>query len=215
MMALPAELSRVDFAAIAVATSEHLELTAIAVGIAVLIGVPLGAYLLRERFLAGPVLALVGVIQTVPSLALLGLLIPLFGIGEKPALLALFLYALLPIVRNTYAGLGNIDPAAIDAARGLGMKPAQILWHVSLPLALPVVMGGIRTSTVINVGVATLAALIGAGGLGKFIFRGISMVDTTTVLMGAVPAALLALVLDGVLALIERMLVPKGVRASE
>lgn len=200
----------VDRAALVTATLEHLELTAVAVGIAIVIGVPLGAYLVRERFLAGPVLAVIGVIQTVPSLALLGLLIPLLGIGEKPALLALFLYALLPIVRNTFAGLDGIEPAALDAARGMGMSERQILTKVSLPLALPVVMGGIRTSTVINVGVATLAALIGAGGLGKFIFRGIAMVDAETVLAGAIPAALLALLLDGLLALVERRLTPRG-----
>jgi osmoprotectant transport system permease protein len=180
----------------------------------VVIGVPLGAYLNRERFLAGPVLALVGVIQTVPSLALLGLLIPLLGIGEKPALLALFLYALLPIVRNTHDGLGSIDPSALEAARGMGMRPSQVLLRIALPLALPVVMGGIRTSTVINVGVATLAALIGAGGLGQFIFRGIAMVDMPTVLMGAIPSALLALVLDGLLAWAERRMIPAGLRAE-
>jgi osmoprotectant transport system permease protein len=158
------------------------------------------------------VLTLVGAIQTVTSLALLGLLLPLLGIGEKPALLALFLYALLPIVRNTYAGLGSVDSAALEAARGMGMTPAQILRKVSLPLALPVVMGGIRTATVINIGVATLAALIGAGGLGEFIFRGIAMVDTKMVLMGALPAALLALVLDGLLSVLERRATPAALR---
>jgi osmoprotectant transport system permease protein len=201
-----------DWTSIVRATLEHLELTALAVALAALIGVPLGAYLIRERFLAGPVLAVVGAIQTVPSLALLGLLIPVLGIGEKPALLALFLYALLPIVRNTYAGLGSVEPAALEAARGMGMTPLQVLRKVRLPLAFPVVMGGIRTSTVINVGVATLAALIGAGGLGEFIFRGIAMVDTKTVLMGALPAAVLALVLDALLALVERRSVPRGLR---
>jgi osmoprotectant transport system permease protein len=124
------------------------------------------------------------------------------------------LYALLPIVRNTFAGIDSIDPAAIDAARGLGMREPEILRRIALPLALPIVMGGVRTSTVINVGVATLAALVGAGGLGKFIFRGIAMVDARTVLMGAVPAALLALLLDGLLAVVERRLVPKGLRAE-
>jgi osmoprotectant transport system permease protein len=199
-----------DANAVWLATLEHLQLTAIAVAIAIVIGVPLGAFLVRERKLSGPVLAAIGVIQTVPSLALLGLLIPLLGIGEKPAVLALFLYALLPIVRNTFSGLDGIDPAAIDAARGMGMRDRQILLKVSLPLALPVVMGGIRTSTVINVGVATLAALVGAGGLGKFIFRGIAMVDGKTILLGAIPAALLALALDGLLALVEWRLVPRG-----
>lgn len=196
------------------ALGEHLELTAIAVSLAILVGLPLGALLSRQKFLAGPVLAVVGVFQTVPSLALLGLLIPLLGIGEKPALLALYLYALLPIVRNTYVGLNSIDAATLDAARGLGMREGQVLWRIALPLALPVIMGGIRTSTVINVGVATLAALIGAGGLGKFIFRGIAMVDTKLVLLGAVPAAILALALDGLLAVAERRLVPKGLRVD-
>jgi osmoprotectant transport system permease protein len=196
------------------ATLEHLELTAIALLIAVAIGVPLGAYLSRERWLSGPVLAFIGSIQTVPSLALLGLLIPILGIGEKPAIFALFLYALLPIVRNTFLGLTSIDRATLEAARGMGMREREILVKVSLPLALPVVMGGIRTSTVISVGVATLAALIGAGGLGRFIFRGIAMVDMRTVLMGAVPAAVLALLLDGLLALVERRLVPRGLRVK-
>lgn len=204
----------VDWAAVGVATLEHLELTAFAVAIAVVIGVPLGAWLTRQRWLAGPVLSAVGVIQTVPSLALLGILVPLLGIGEKPAVVALFLYALLPIVRSTYDGLGAIDPAAIDAARGLGMRENELMRRIALPLALPVVMGGIRTSTVINVGVATLAALVGGGGLGKFIFRGIAMVDARTVLMGAIPSALLALLLDGVLALAARRLIPVGLRAD-
>lgn len=202
----------IDWSALFSATLEHVELTALAVGVAIVIGVPLGAYLTRERFLAGPVLAVISLIQTVPSVALLGLLIPLLGIGEKPALLALFCYALLPIVRNTYAGLDSVDPAAIEAARGMGLRESQIVRRIALPQAMPVVFGGIRTATVISVGVATLAALIGAGGLGKFIFRGIAMVDMKTVLLGAIPAALLALVLDLGLALLEKRLVPAGLR---
>jgi osmoprotectant transport system permease protein len=202
----------IDWSALFSATLEHVELTALAVAVAVVIGVPLGAYLTRERFLAGPVLGAISLIQTVPSVALLGLLIPLFGIGEKPALLALFCYALLPIVRNTYAGLDSVDPAAIEAARGMGLREGQIVRKIALPQAMPVVLGGIRTATVISVGVATLAALIGAGGLGKFIFRGIAMVDMKTVLLGAIPAALLALVLDLGLAVLEKRLVPAGLR---
>ena len=135
-------------------------------------------------------------------------------INRKPALIALFLYALLPIVRNTFTGIDSIDRATLDAARGMGMRERQILVKIALPLALPVVMGGVRTSTVISVGVATLAALIGAGGLGKFIFRGIAMVDMKTVMMGAVPAAMLALVLDAALAVVERRLVPRGLRVK-
>ena len=202
----------IDWPALLSATLEHIELTALAVAVAVVIGVPLGAFLTRERFLAGPVLAVISLIQTVPSVALLGLLIPFLGIGEKPALLALFCYALLPIVRNTYTGLDSVDPAAIEAARGMGLRESQILRKIALPQALPVVFGGIRTATVISVGVATLAALIGAGGLGKFIFRGIAMVDMKTVLLGAIPAALLALVLDLGLAVLEKRLVPAGLR---
>ena len=203
-----------DYQSVLQAVGEHLGLTGVAVGLAVVLGVPLGAFLSRERFLAGPVLAVIGVIQTVPSLALLGLLIPLLGIGDEPALLALYLYALLPIVRNTYAGLDSIDPAVLEAARGMGMRERDVLWRVSLPLALPILMAGIRTSTVINVGVATLAALVGGGGLGKFIFRGIAMVDTRQVLMGALPAAVLAMALDAALALVERRLRPRGVAHS-
>jgi osmoprotectant transport system permease protein len=202
----------VDLAPILSATLEHLELTAAALFIATTVGVPLGAYLTRFRTLAAPVLALLGVFQTIPSLALLGLLIPLLGIGEKPTLVALTLYVLLPIVRNTFSGLDSIEASVLEAARGMGMRPRQILSKVALPLALPIVMGGIRTSTVMCVGLATLAALVGAGGLGRFIFRGISMVDTELILMGAIPAALLALVLDGLLLLLERRLTPKGVR---
>jgi osmoprotectant transport system permease protein len=191
---------------------EHLQLTGLAVALAVLVGVPLGIQLSRERWLAGPVLAIVSAVQTVPSVALLGFLVPLLGIGAKPAVVALFLYSLLPIVRNTFAGLDQVDAAAVDAARGLGMREHQVLRHVTIPQALPVLMAGVRTSAVLGVGVATLAALIGAGGLGSLIFRGIAMVDTRTILAGAVPAAVLALALDGVLALVERWITPAGLR---
>lgn len=194
------------------ATLEHVALTLTSVALAVLLGVPLGLYLARHRFLSGPVLAVVGVIQTVPSPALLGLMIPLLGIGKKPALVALFAYALLPIVASTFSALDALDRAALEAARGMGMRPTQVLIKVALPLGLPVLMRGIRVATVINVGVATLGALIGAGGLGTFIFRGIALVDTKTILTGAIPAALLALLFDGALALLERALVPRGLR---
>jgi osmoprotectant transport system permease protein len=202
-----------ELARIGHATVQHLWLTGVSMSIAVVLGVPLGAWLSRERAWAGGVLAAVGIVQTVPSLALLGLLVPLMhAVGDKPALVALFLYALLPIVRNTYTGLVQVDPAAIDAARGMGMTPRQILIEVSLPQALPHIMAGIRTSTVINVGVATLAALVGAGGLGDLILAGLTMVDARTILMGAIPAALLALVLDGSLAVCERVMTPVGLR---
>lgn len=197
---------------VAQAAWEHLWLTGISVGLAALIGVPLGLWISRYRFLAGTVLAGVGVIQTIPSLALLGLLVPLLGVGVAPALVALFLYALLPIVRATYTGVEGVDPKAIDAARGMGMRPWQVLRVVALPQALPVVMSGIRTSTVINVGVATLAGFIGAGGLGALINMGLAMVDWKRIAMGAVPAAFLALALDFALAAAQRKLVPRGLR---
>jgi osmoprotectant transport system permease protein len=193
---------------------EHVELTALALFLASVLGIPLGIHLARARFLAGPVLAVVSAIQTIPSVALLGFLIPVFGIGTKPAVVALFLYSLLPIVRNTYTGIDQVDAAAIEAARGMGMRDRQILFRVTIPQALPVLMAGIRTATVLCVGVATLAALIGAGGLGTFIFRGISMLNTKMVLAGAIPAGVLALTLDGLLALVERWITPPGLRRA-
>lgn len=193
----------------------HLELTALSLLLAAILGIPLGIHLARARFLAGPVLAVVSAIQTIPSVALLGFLIPFFGIGTKPAVVALFLYSLLPIVRNTYTGIEQVDAAAIEAARGMGMRDGQILLRVTIPQALPVLMAGIRTATVLCVGVATLAALIGAGGLGSFIFRGISMLNTKMVLAGAIPAGVLALSLDGALALVERWITPPGLRKGD
>lgn len=201
-------------AAILARLIEHLELTAFALLLAAIIGIPLGIHIARSRFLAGPVLAIVSAIQTVPSVALLGFLIPFFGIGMKPSIVALFLYSLLPIVRNTYTGIDRVDAAAIEAARGMGMRDRQILLRVTIPQALPVLMAGIRTATVLCVGVATLAALVGAGGLGTFIFRGISMLNTPMVLAGAIPAGVLALALDGALALVERWITPAGLRVG-
>ncbi|GAB4389455.1 MAG: ABC transporter permease [Thermodesulfovibrionales bacterium] len=199
-------------------TAEHLRLTLAAVGAAVIVSVPAGILLTRSRRLAAPVLGLASVVQTVPSLALFGLVIPLLMaldlpiIGLVPALLALFLYALLPILRNTYTGVRQVDPAALEAAAGLGMTGGQVLWKVELPLSLPVIMAGVRTSTVISVGIATLAALIGAGGLGDLIFRGLRTINYKLMLGGAVPAACLALALDVLLARVERLLTPRGLR---
>lgn len=183
---------------------EHLGLTFAALAIAVAIGVPLAIACTRYRKVAGPTLGAVGVIQTIPSIALLGFMIPLLGIGAIPAIVALFLYALLPIVRNTYAGIDEVEPSVVEAARGMGMTDRQILTKVELPLAMPVIFAGIRTATVINVGVATLCALIGAGGLGEFIFRGIALNNSIMILAGALPAALLAIFFDNILGLIER-----------
>ena len=184
-------------------TMEHMALTFIALAIAVFAGVPLSILCTRYRKLANPVLGAVGVIQTIPSIALLGFMLPLLGIGAVPAIVALFLYALLPIVRNTYAGIDEVDAAVVESARGMGMTDGQILRKVELPLAVPVIFAGIRTATVINVGVATLCALIGAGGLGEFIFRGIALNNGVMIMAGALPAALLALFFDKILGIIE------------
>jgi osmoprotectant transport system permease protein len=191
-------------------TIEHLYLVGFAMGIAILVGVSLGILLSRFRWLAVPVLGTASVIQTVPSLAILGFMIPLLGIGARPAIAALFLYALLPIIRNTYTSVIGINPALIESATGMGMTRRQILVSVRLPLALPIIMAGIRTATVICVGIATLCALIGAGGLGTLIIRGLSMVNNKVILAGAIPAALLALVLDFLLGRLEALLSPEG-----
>lgn len=191
-------------------TYEHLELMCIAVAAAGVCGLPAGIVAARVRWLATPFLTLANLVQTIPSVALLGFLLPLFGIGRNTAAVALFLYALLPIVRNTIAGLRGVDPAVVDAARGMGMSERQILWGVELPLARPIIFAGIRTAAVINVGVTTLSALIGAGGLGTFIFRGLATNHTAVILLGAIPAALLALMADGLLATVERALRQPG-----
>lgn len=185
-------------------TGEHIALTFIALAIAIAIGIPLSIYMTRHRKIAGTALGFVGVIQTIPSIALLGFLLPLLGIGAVPAIVALFLYALLPIVRNTYAGIDEVDASVVESARGMGMTDMQVLRKVELPLAVPVIFAGIRTATVINVGVATLCALIGAGGLGEFIFRGIALNNMEMILAGAFPAAALALLFDYLLGLVER-----------
>ena len=187
--------------------AQHVALVAISTLAAVAIGVPVGVLLTRRPRLARPVLAVAGVVQTVPSLALFGFLIPLpliGGIGARTAIAALVVYALLPILRNTYAGITSVDPATVEAAVGVGMTPSQRLRYVELPLALPVVLAGIRIAAVVSIGLATIAAAIGAGGLGVLIYRGIAIVDNRLILAGAVPAALLALVVDGGLGLVER-----------
>ncbi|MEO6446915.1 MAG: glycine betaine ABC transporter substrate-binding protein, partial [Gemmatimonadaceae bacterium] len=186
----------------------HLLLVAGALGAAVLVAIPLGLVLERSRRAAEPVIRALGVLQTVPSLALLAFMIPLLGIGVVPALVAMWLYALYPIARSTYSGVRDADPAAIEAAEALGTTAWQRLMLVRLPLAAPVIMAGVRTSAVITVGAATLAAFIGAGGLGEPIITGLSLADTRMVLSGALPAAALALVVDGVLALVEHVVTP-------
>ena len=194
-------------------TARHLLLVALSLLAAAAVAVPLGVMLGRARAGAaeGTVRA-VGVLQTIPGIALLAFMIPLLGIGTVPALVALFLYSLYPIVRNTYTGVRDAGPDAVEAARALGMSPGQVLRHVRLPLAAPAIMAGVRTSAVIAVGTATLAAFIGAGGLGDPIVAGLALSDTRMILSGAIPAALLALVVDGVLAVVERAVRPGGVR---
>jgi osmoprotectant transport system permease protein len=186
----------------------HIELVAISLIVAVLIAVPIGLLLERVASRAEGVIRAVGVLQTLPGIALLAFMIPLLGIGVIPALVALVLYSLYPIVRNTYTGVRDADPAAVSAARALGMTDRQILRDVRLPLATPVIMAGIRTAAVIDVGTATLAAFIGAGGLGEPIVAGLALSDTRMILSGAIPAALLAIGVDAGLALVERFTRP-------
>jgi osmoprotectant transport system permease protein len=191
-------------------TFEHVWLTGSAMLFAVAIGVPLGILLTRRERLARPVLAVANILQTIPSLALFGLLLPVPFLGDRAArlaIVALIGYALLPILRNTYAGIRGIDPALVDVANALGMTGWQRLTRVELPLSASFILAGIRTATVTCVGVATIAAAIGAGGLGELIFRGVASVDNGLVLAGAVPAALLALCADGVLGLAEKRMV--------
>lgn len=194
-------------AELVLATREHLWLTLLATMLATAIGLPVGIALARRPALARPALAIAGVFQTVPSLALFGLLIPLpliGGIGARTAVVALVLYALLPILRNTVTGLRGVDPAVREAAVGMGMTDGQLLRMVELPLAFPVILAGIRVAAVVSVGTAAIAAAVGAGGLGTFVFRGIATVDHRLILAGAVPSALLALAVDGALGRLER-----------
>ena len=194
-------------------TVEHLLLVTVALGLAVLVALPLGLALERARRGAEPVLGALGVLQTIPSIALLAFMIPLLGVGVRPALVALWLYALYPVARGTYVGVTDADPRAVEAAEALGMTARQRLLQVRLPLAAPVIMAGIRTAAVITVGAATLAAFIGAGGLGEPIVTGLALADTRLVLSGALPAALLALLVDGALAIVARAVTPAHRRA--
>src|SRR5881396_2021638 len=192
-------------------TLEHLWLVAVSTVLAVLIGIPLGILITRRPVLNKPVLGFANIIQTVPSLALFGFLLPTPWIGERAgrlAILALMLYSLLPMIRNTYAGIAGVDRAIIEAARGMGLTDWQLLYKVELPLAASVILAGIRIAVVISIGLATIAAAIGAGGLGELIFRGLAMVNNAVILAGAVPAALMALTADFVLGRLEKRLSP-------
>src|SRR5437016_79557 len=188
-------------------TIEHVVMVAIAILLAAAIGIPLGILMTRNPRLSRPILAVANIVQTIPSLALFGFLIPIpfiGGIGGRTAVVALTLYSLLPIIRNTFIGISGVDPAIREAGRGMGMTGGQLLWKVEIPLALGVIFAGVRVATVIGVGVATIAAAVGAGGLGMFIFRGVSMVDSRLILAGAIPAAALALIADFGLGAIEK-----------
>jgi osmoprotectant transport system permease protein len=196
-------------AEVATLTAEHLWLVGVSMVFAVAIGVPLGILLTRRPGWKTVILGTNNVIQTIPSLALFGLLLPLPWLGvraDRLTITALTLYALLPIVRNTFTGISGIDAPVRQAALGMGLSSREILWHVELPLATPVILAGVRVATVITIGVATIAAAIGAGGLGEFIFRGLAMVDDNVILAGAIPAAIIALLADGALGLLQKLL---------
>ena len=193
-------------------TAEHLWLVGASITLAVFIGIPLGILITRWPVLSKPVLGGANIIQTVPSLALFGFLLPAPWIGaraDRIAILALILYALLPLIRNTYTGIRGVDPAVVEAGRGMGMTDSQLLWQVELPLALSVIIAGVRVATVLSIGLATIAAAIGAGGLGEFIFRGLAMVNNQVILAGAIPAAALAILADASLGWLEKRLSPR------
>jgi osmoprotectant transport system permease protein len=196
-------------------TLEHLWLVGLSTMFAVVIGIPLGVLLTRRPVLEKPVLGAANIMQTIPSLALFGFLLPAPWIGQRAdriAILALTLYALLPLIRNTYVGITGVDRAIVEAGRGMGLTNRQLLFQVELPLAMSVIIAGVRVATVISVGLATIAAAVGAGGLGEYIFRGLAMVNNTVILAGAVPAALLAIIADLALGLLEKRLQPAHAR---
>lgn len=197
------------------ATGQHAWLVGLTMLFAIAIGVPLGILVTRRPWLSRPVLGSANVAETIPSLALFGFLLPVPWLGSRAdrlAIVALTLYALLPIIRNTTTGISGVDPAVREAARGMGMTDRQILWHVELPLSISTIIAGIRVATVLTIGIATIAAAVGTGGLGEFIFRGLAMVDNRLILAGAIPAALLALIADFLLGMLERHLRPGALR---
>jgi osmoprotectant transport system permease protein len=198
-------------AEIAQATLEHIWLVGAAMLLAIAIGVPLGVIVARRPWLSKPILGGANIAETIPSLALFGFLLPVPWLGDRAdrlAITALTLYALLPIIRNTAAGIAGVDPAVREAARGMGMTERQILFQVELPLSLSTTLAGVRVATVLTIGIATIAAAVGAGGLGEFIFRGLAMVNDQLILAGAIPAAILALGADFILSVFERRLRP-------
>jgi osmoprotectant transport system permease protein len=193
-------------------TIEHIEITLIAVAISTVIGVAIGIFITRRQQAAATIIGIAGILYTIPSLALFGILIPFIGIGLKPTLIALILYSQLALIRNTFVGIIHIDPSIREAGKGMGMSNWQFLRMVEIPVALPVIMAGIRTAAVMNIGTATIAAYIGAGGLGWLIFRGIASVNSEQIIAGAVPVILLAVGVDYSFILLERVLTPAGLR---
>ena len=194
---------------------EHIRLTTIAVGLSIMIGVPLGILISYIKKLNKPVLGIASVIQAIPSMALLGFAIPILGIGTLPAIVIVILYSLLPIIKNTYTGLSNINPQTIEVARGIGLTKMQILFRIQIPLALPVIMAGVRISAVTGVGLMTMAAFIGAGGLGYLVYSGIRTVNNFQILAGAIPACILALLVDFLVSLVENLVTPLSLKKTE
>ncbi|MHB1153437.1 MAG: ABC transporter permease [Eubacteriales bacterium] len=192
-------------------TVQHIWLAGIGVLIACAVGIPIGFLITNNQTASKVVINIANVIQTIPSMAVFAFSIPLFGIGAPPAIFALFLYALLPIIKNTLIGINNVDSAIIEAARGMGMSKTQIMFKVEIPLAISVIMGGIRIATVTGIGIATIAVLIGAGGLGQLIYQGISMMNLNMIITGAIASALLALSADFILGMLEKKLTSKGI----
>lgn len=190
---------------------EHISLSFSAVFLACLVGIPIGFLIVNHKKLSNVVLNIANIIQTIPSLALFAFAMPLFGIGVKPAVFALFLYALLPIIKNTLIGIRTVNPAIIKAANGMGMSKAQIMFKIEVPLSISVIMGGVRIATVTSIGITTIATLIAAGGLGDFIYRGLSTFDKPMILTGALFSAILALLADFLLGLLEKKLTSKGI----
>lgn len=193
---------------------QHINLTVMAISIAILVGVPLGIIVSRVEPLRKIILGFVNLVQAVPSMALLGLLVPVLGIGSKPAIFMVVVYSLLPIVKNTYIGISSIDPVILESSKGIGLTKNQTLFKIQLPLALPIIMGGVRISAVTAVGLMTLAAFIGAGGLGYLVFSGVQTVNNAMILQGAIPACILALIVDYIFSKIELAVTPKGLNPN-
>lgn len=209
-----------NFGTILELTVEHIQIVAVAVGLAIVTGVPIGIVITQNQRAADAVLYVAAIIITIPSIALFGVMIPILsligqGIGYLPAVIAILLYSQLPIIRNTYTAIANVDPALREAARGIGMTPAQRLRQVEIPLAIPVIMAGVRTAVVMNIGVAAIAAYIGAGGLGQLISRGISQTDPRQLIAGAVAVSILAIAADFFLLWLQKRLTPRGLSIKQ